>query len=174
MKTAGSIPDDSFERTERLAPQQGRSRSEVDANAPDEHIAHHAGDQVTAAMNQACSKVEENNDAFLTAAGRRVLDNTDLRAISPPSSLDHAQFNNWLVAMISQTPLIAWIVSEIHHAGSVSETELERKLSELDIDTEEHRARDILETVRRWMTHFLAVRYETTADSLKLIRAKTL
>ncbi|MCY4213937.1 MAG: hypothetical protein OXF68_09960 [Gammaproteobacteria bacterium] len=70
-------PRDSFERTERLAPQQGRSRSEVDANAPDEHIAHHGGDRVTAAMNQACSKVEENNDAFLTAAGRRVLDNTE-------------------------------------------------------------------------------------------------
>ncbi len=77
MKTAASIPDDIFEPTERLAPQQERSRSEVYAAALDGHIAHHAGDEVTDAMNQACGKVEENNDAFLTAAGRQVLGNTE-------------------------------------------------------------------------------------------------
>lgn len=98
----------------------------------------------------------------------------DLRALSPPASLDRAQFNNWLATIISQTPLIAWIVATIDHSGSVNETELEKKLSEMRIDTQEHRARDILETARRWMTHFLPTRYETTADSLKLIRAKTL
>ncbi|MCY4213945.1 MAG: phospholipase D family protein [Gammaproteobacteria bacterium] len=111
-----------------------------------------------------------------TEFGRELLDamQADLRAISPPASLDLAQFNNWLATMISQTPLIAWIVSEIDHTGSVNETNLEKKLSEMHIDTDKHRARDILETVRRWMTHFLPTRYETTADSLKLIRAKTL
>ena len=98
----------------------------------------------------------------------------DLRAMSPPASLDHGPFNNWIATMISQTPLIAWIVSEIDHAGSVNEKQLEKKLSEMHIDTDEHRARDILETVRRWMTHFLPAGYETAADSLKLIRAKTL
>jgi len=32
---------------------------------------------VTDAMNQACSEVEEQNDTFLAAAGRRVLANTE-------------------------------------------------------------------------------------------------
>ena len=98
---------------------------------------------------------------------------SDLQAINPPPSLDRGSFDSWLATMISQTPLIVWIVSEIDDAGSVTETKLEEKLSDMRIDTNE-RARDILETVRRWLTHFLPVRYETTADSLKLIRAKAL
>jgi len=77
MKTTVSIHDDIFERTERLASKRGRFRSEVYAAALDEHIAHHASDEITDAMNQSCGKVEENNDAFLTAAGRRVLANTE-------------------------------------------------------------------------------------------------
>ena len=111
-----------------------------------------------------------------TEFGRELLGamQADLRAISPPASLNRTQFNNWLATMISQTVLIAWIVSEIDHTGSVNETDLEKKLSEMHIDTHQHRARDVLETVRRWMTHFLPSRYETAADSLKLIRAKTL
>ena len=77
MKTAVSIPDDIFERTERLVSQRGRSRSEVYAAALDEYLARHAGDEVTDAMNQVCGEVGENNDAFLAAAGRRVLANTE-------------------------------------------------------------------------------------------------
>ncbi|MXW48652.1 MAG: hypothetical protein F4X81_04345 [Gammaproteobacteria bacterium] len=77
MKTAGSIPDDIFERTEPLASRRGRPRSEVHATALDESPAPHAGDEVTDAMNQACSEVEEQNDAFLAAASRRVLANTE-------------------------------------------------------------------------------------------------
>ena len=98
----------------------------------------------------------------------------DLHAVNPPATLDPERFDNWFATLISQTPLIAWIVSEIDHSGSVNETALETKLSEMHIDTHEHRARDVLETVRRWMTHFLPAHYETTADSLKLIRAKSL
>lgn len=98
----------------------------------------------------------------------------DLSAINPPPTLDRTSFDNWLATMISQTPLFAWIVSEIDHAGSVTEVDLEKKLSEMDIDKEEYGARDTLETVRRWLTHFLPARYETAADSLKLIRAKPL
>ena len=77
MKTAVSIPDDIFERTERLASQRGRSRSEVYAAALDEYLARHADDEVTDAMNHVCGEVDENNDAFLAAARRRVLANTE-------------------------------------------------------------------------------------------------
>ena len=77
MKTTVSIPDDIFERAERLASQRRRSRSEIYAAALDEYLARHAGNEVTDAMNQVCSEVEENNDAFIAAAGRRVLANTE-------------------------------------------------------------------------------------------------
>lgn len=77
MKRAVSIPDEILERTEQLASQRRRSLSEVYAAALDEHLARHAGDEVTNAINQVCGKVEEHNDAFLAAAGRRVLTNTE-------------------------------------------------------------------------------------------------
>ena len=73
MKTAVSIPDDIFERAERLASQKQRSRSEVYAAALDEYLARHALDEVTDTMNRVCDEVGVNNDAFLAAAGRRAL-----------------------------------------------------------------------------------------------------
>ena len=77
MKTAVSIPDDIFERAERLASQGGRSRSEVYAAALGEYLARHAQDEVTEAMNRVCGEVDGNDDAFFAAASRRVLANTE-------------------------------------------------------------------------------------------------
>lgn len=73
MKTTVSIPDDIFERGERLALQEGRSRSEVYATALDEYLARHVHDEVTDAMNRVCGEVDGIDDAFFAAAGRRVL-----------------------------------------------------------------------------------------------------
>ena len=73
MKTAVSIPDDIFERAERLALRERRTRSEVYAAALDEYVAHHAHGEVTDTMNRACDEVGDDDDAFLHAAGRRVL-----------------------------------------------------------------------------------------------------
>ena len=50
MKTAVSIPDDIFERAERLASQQQRSRSEVYASALDQYLARNAPDEITDTM----------------------------------------------------------------------------------------------------------------------------
>ena len=77
MKTAVSIPDDIFERAERLASQEQRSRSEVYATALDEYLARHVREEVTDTMNRVCDKVGENDDAFLAVAGRRVLDRVE-------------------------------------------------------------------------------------------------
>ena len=77
MKTAISIPDDIFERAERLASQEQRSRSEVYATALDEYLARHVREEVTDTMNRVCDEVGENDDAFLAAAGRRVLDRVE-------------------------------------------------------------------------------------------------
>ncbi len=77
MKTAVSIPDDIFERAERLASQEQRSRSDVYAAALDQYLARHARDEITETMNRVCDEVGESDDAFLAAAGRRVLDRVE-------------------------------------------------------------------------------------------------
>ena len=77
MKTAVSIPDDIFERAERLARRNQCSRSEVYAAALDEYVARHAHDEVTETMNQVCDDAGDSNDAFLAVASRRVLDRVE-------------------------------------------------------------------------------------------------
>ena len=77
MKTAVSIPDEIFERAERLARRGRRSRSEVYAAALDEYVARHAPDEITETMNRVCEAVGDEEDAFLDAAGRRVLHNVE-------------------------------------------------------------------------------------------------
>ena len=73
MKTAVSIPDDIFERAERMALREQRSRSAVYAAALDEYLARHAREEVPDTMNRVCDKVGENDDVFLAAAGRQAL-----------------------------------------------------------------------------------------------------
>ena len=77
MKTAVSIPHDIFERAERLASQERRSRSDVYAAALDEYLARHAREEVTDTMNRVCDEVGDTDDAFLAAAGRQVLDRVE-------------------------------------------------------------------------------------------------
>lgn len=77
MKTAVSIPDEVFEKVERLARRAGRSRSEVFSAALSEYVARHAPDEVTDAMDRVIANVGDQQDAFISAAGRHVLENTE-------------------------------------------------------------------------------------------------
>jgi predicted transcriptional regulator len=77
MKTAVSIPDDVFEKVERLAHRARRSRSEVFSAALREYVARHAPDEVTDAMDRVCEKVSQQPDAFVRAASRRVLERVE-------------------------------------------------------------------------------------------------
>lgn len=77
MKTAVSIPDEVFEKAERLARRSKRSRSQLFSAALSEYIARHAPDEVTESMNRVCEKVGEHADAFVTTASRRVLERSE-------------------------------------------------------------------------------------------------
>jgi metal-responsive CopG/Arc/MetJ family transcriptional regulator len=80
MKTAVSIPDDVFEKVERLARRGQRSRSEVFSAALAEYVARHAPDEVTDAMNRVLKEVAGEDvqpDGFVRTAGRRVLEKTE-------------------------------------------------------------------------------------------------
>lgn len=77
MKTAVSIPDEIFEKVERLAERERRSRSEVYSAALREYVARHAPDDVTDAMNRVCDEVCEQSDPFVAVAARRVLERVE-------------------------------------------------------------------------------------------------
>jgi metal-responsive CopG/Arc/MetJ family transcriptional regulator len=77
MKTAVSIPDDVFEKVERLARRSKRSRSEVFSAALREYVARHAPDEVTDAINRAVEEIEDQKDEFVAAAGLRILKRTE-------------------------------------------------------------------------------------------------
>ena len=77
MKTAVSIPDDVFEKVERLARRERRSRSEVFSTALREYVARHTPDEVTEAMDRVCAAVTDEHNGFAAAAARRVLERTE-------------------------------------------------------------------------------------------------
>ena len=77
MKTAVSIPDEVFEKVERLAERERRSRSEVYSAALREYVARHAPDEVTEAMNRVCDDVGTAPDEFQAAAARRGLERVE-------------------------------------------------------------------------------------------------
>ena len=77
MKTAVSIPDEVFEKIERLARRWRRSRSEVFSAALREYVARHAADEVTEAMDRVCAAVNGEPDGFVTTAAHRVLERTE-------------------------------------------------------------------------------------------------
>ena len=77
MKTAVSIPDDIFQKAERLARRMKKSRSELFSKALADYVARHAPDHVTEAMNQVCAEVGVETDAFTSAASRRILERVE-------------------------------------------------------------------------------------------------
>jgi len=77
MKTAVSIPEDIFERAERLARRSKKSRSRLFSDALREYVARHASDEVTEAMNRVCDEVGEARDPFISAAARRLLERSE-------------------------------------------------------------------------------------------------
>jgi hypothetical protein len=77
MKTAVSIPDEVFEKAERLARRMKKSRSEVFSRALSEYVARHAPDHVTETMNEVCDEIGLEPDRFISAASKRLLERTD-------------------------------------------------------------------------------------------------
>jgi metal-responsive CopG/Arc/MetJ family transcriptional regulator len=77
MKTAVSIPDDLYERAERLARKMKLSRSGLISVALDEYIARHTGEDVTEAMNAALLEIGEQADPFVREAALQALARTE-------------------------------------------------------------------------------------------------
>jgi len=79
MKTAVSVPDDVFERAERLARREGRSRSDVYSTALREYVARHAPDELTDAIDRSMAELDDEAgiDAFVATAAAHVMASSD-------------------------------------------------------------------------------------------------
>jgi predicted transcriptional regulator len=77
MKTAISLPAEVFERAERLAHQQGRSRSELYATAVREYVARHELDEVTETLDRVVAELGYESADFRREAARRVAERTE-------------------------------------------------------------------------------------------------
>jgi predicted transcriptional regulator len=77
MKTAVSIPDDVFEKVERLARRMKKSRSRLFSNALEEYVDRHAPDRVTEAMDQVCAEIGSEPDPFVSAVSARILEQSE-------------------------------------------------------------------------------------------------
>jgi metal-responsive CopG/Arc/MetJ family transcriptional regulator len=77
MKTAVSIPDEVFDRAERLARHSKKSRSKLFSDALREYVARHAPDEITAAMDRVIEEIDPSTDEFVAAAARRILEKSE-------------------------------------------------------------------------------------------------
>lgn len=77
MKTAVSIPDPVFARTELFARRVKKSRSRIVSDALREYLARHSPDEITEAMDRVVSLVNEPADAFVSSAAKRRLEGVE-------------------------------------------------------------------------------------------------
>lgn len=77
MKTAVSIPDDVFDRAERLAKRARKSRSQVYSDALREYVARHTPDEIIESMNRVIDNVMPEPDLFVTESARRIFQQTE-------------------------------------------------------------------------------------------------
>jgi len=77
MKTAVSLPDDLFAEAERIARRLKKPRSRVYSEAIREYVARHDPDVVAAKLDEVVIKLAAPDDEFVSAAARRILEQTD-------------------------------------------------------------------------------------------------
>jgi metal-responsive CopG/Arc/MetJ family transcriptional regulator len=76
-KTAVSVPDDLFERADRLAQKSEMTRSGLFSAALRDFVARHTDDDVTGAMDAALLEIDDRSDPFIREASIRVLERTE-------------------------------------------------------------------------------------------------
>jgi metal-responsive CopG/Arc/MetJ family transcriptional regulator len=77
MKTAISIPDDIFEKAERLAKRTRKTRSQLFSEAMKEYMARHTPEEITETMNRVIGEIGESADQFISLASSKVLERTE-------------------------------------------------------------------------------------------------
>ena len=73
VKTAISLPDETFEAAERLARRQRISRSELYATAISEYLQRHGDEALLERINAACAELDTRPDPFFRVLSTRAL-----------------------------------------------------------------------------------------------------
>jgi antitoxin MazE6 len=71
------IPDNLFERAQRLARQTKKSRTDLFVDALKQYLARHTSDQVTEEMNSALAQVGGATDTFVSTLAQRILERSE-------------------------------------------------------------------------------------------------
>jgi len=77
MKTAISVPNDVFQKAERLAQKLKKSRSQLYSEAVNEYVARHDGSATTEAINKVIEEFGHEPDEFVNEAARRTLERAE-------------------------------------------------------------------------------------------------
>ena len=98
----------------------------------------------------------------------------ELAKIGVVGGLNEEDFKAWVAVKINQSPFIERVIQKIEEHGDVTEADIGELLTEIHVTLSAYHPRDLLEVLERWLTYFLSMRYETTRDSVKLIKARML
>ena len=77
MKTAISIPEDLFGRTDEFARKNGKSRSQVVREALSEYLLRRDSGEVTEAIDEALAEIDQDRDVWAIEAGRQALERSE-------------------------------------------------------------------------------------------------
>lgn len=82
MKTAISVPDETFQRAEQQAAELGITRSEFFSRAAQRYLTELEGESITRQMDaalaaEAANGIEDDSNAWAATAGRRLLSASD-------------------------------------------------------------------------------------------------
>ena len=84
------------------------------------------------------------------------------------------EFRNQVALAIAQAPVVKEALLLIDETGDVTEAEFDDLLNRLQADRPVGAIADSLIVLQRWLSHFMPENYETTQESIRLIRAKRL
>ena len=96
----------------------------------------------------------------------------ELSRFRVPPGMDESTFQSWIGSLILQTPLIIRVLDHINLHGNIGEAALNTILKELDIHVGSRSTQNILRCLQRWLSYFLYNGFETTPESIKLIRSR--
>ena len=98
----------------------------------------------------------------------------ELAHLGVAPGMSEGDFRAWVAATITQTPLIRGVTQRIEEQGAMTEPALEQLLAGLGVATSDYPAHQGLVAIQRWLDYFLPDQYQTTQDSIKIIRATNL
>lgn len=98
----------------------------------------------------------------------------ELRHLGVAPGLAEPQFNSWVRVAMSQSSVIADILTSTDESGGINEAEFASLLEASGMTVGDSELAADLVAIQRWLSHFMPGDYETRQDTIRLIKAKTI